>query len=107
MLTLRAIFGLSLLAVAIAGGGWASWANIRSARGPKERGFVVRICILSWLLILSMLGLMYILPSPYRYAAMFFYFIGLPVLIYRWSKTHQLIRLLEARDENGAGSPPK
>jgi len=106
MLTIRAIFGLSLLAIALVGGGWASWANIRAAQGPKERGFVIRICLLSWLLILSMLGLMYILPSPLRYAAMLFYFVGLPALIYRWSRTHQLIRRLEARTEKGSDRSP-
>jgi len=97
MLTFKAIFGFSLLGLALVGGGWASWVNIRTARGPRERAFVIRICVVSWLLILSMLGLMYVLGSPYRYAAMLFYFIGLPLLIYRWSKTHQLIRLMEDR----------
>ena len=100
MLTFRAMFGLTLLAVALIGGGLASWSNIRQTQGPRERAFVIRICIIAWVLILSMLGLMYVLPVPYRYAVMLFYFFGLPVLIYRWSKTHQLIRLMEARDRN-------
>lgn len=105
MLTFRALFGFTLLAVALIGGGLASWSNVRQARGPRERAFVVRICILSWMLILSMLGLMYALPSPYRYGAMLFYFVGLPLLIYRWSKTHQLIRLMEAREQEPAPNP--
>lgn len=97
MLTFRALFGFVLLTLALLGGGWASWVNIRQARGPRERRFVLRICVLSWILVLSMLGLMYVLPSPYRYAAMLFYFVGLPLMIYQWSKTHQLIRMLESR----------
>lgn len=97
MLTIKAIFGFTLLGLAIVGGGWASWVNVRTARGPRERAFVIRICVVSWALILSMLGLMYLLAAPYRYAIMMFYFLGLPILIYRWSKTHQLIRLMEER----------
>lgn len=100
MLTFKAMFGLTLLAIAIGGGGWASWVNIRQAQGPRERSFVIRICLISWLLILSMLGCMYALPSPLRYAAVLFYFAGLPLLIYRWAKTHQLIRKLEARPQD-------
>ncbi len=106
MLTFRAMFGLTLVAVALIGGGWASWANIQQTKGPRERRFVVRICVSAWLLILSMLGLMYILPPPYRYVVMLFYFFGVPFLIYRWSKTHQLIRLMEARDAEPTAAPP-
>jgi len=100
MLTIQAIFGFALLGIAFVGGGWASWVNIRTARGPRERAFVIRICVVAWLLILSMLALMYLLESPFRYAVMLFYFFGMPVLIYRWSKTHQLIRLVEDRADS-------
>lgn len=98
MLRFQIIAGLILLGIALIGGGLASWSNIRQARGPRERAFVIRVCLLSWALILSMLGLMYLLPSPYRYVAMLAYFVGLPLLIYRWARTHQLIRLLEERE---------
>jgi hypothetical protein len=100
MLTFQALFGLSLLAIALLGGAAASWSNIRHSRGPKERAFVIRMCAVAWSLILSMLALMYLLPAPYRYAAMLFYFIGLPWLIYSWSKKHQLIRMLDAREQD-------
>jgi len=104
MLRIQIIMGLVLLGVALVGGGLASWSNIRQTRGPRERSFVIRVCLLSWLLILSMLGLMYLLPAPYRYVAMLVYFVGLPILIYRWAKTHQLIRQLDARE--GAEAKP-
>lgn len=107
MLTFRAIFGLTLVGFAVIGGGWASWVNIRQTRGPRERSFVVRICVAAWLLILSMLGLMYVLPAPYKYLAMLFYFFGVPFLIYRWSKTHQLIRLMESRTADSASAANK
>lgn len=104
MLSIQAISGIFLVAVAVIGGGFATLANIRGARGPRERLFVIRICVAAWLLIASMLALMYFLPSPWRYAAMFFYFFGLPWLIYRWSKQHQLIRMLDEREKGEANT---
>ena len=101
MLSLQAIFGLTLVAIALIGGGVATYANVRNARGPRERAFVWRVCVAGWALIISMLALMYLLPVPYRYLTIFVYFVICPWLIYRWSNTHQLIRILEQREHTG------
>lgn len=105
MFSATTIFGLVLVSVALIGGGVATYANIRNAKGPRERAFVLRICIAGWAIILSMLALMYVLEPPYRYITAFAYFVVTPWLIYRWSTTHQLIRILESRerDEQSAG----
>lgn len=103
MLSLQAITGITLVAVALIGGGVATYANVRNARGPRERAFVWRVCVAGWSLIVSMLALMYLLPAPYRYLTVFVYFVICPWLIYRWSNTHQLIRILEKREHNGEG----
>lgn len=104
MLSASAIVGLTLVSVALVGGGIATYANIRNARGPRERAFVIRICVAGWTLILSMLALMYWLHPPYRYITVFVYFFVTPWLIYRWSNTHQLIRILEQRERDDAAS---
>jgi hypothetical protein len=101
MLSLQAIFGITLVAIALIGGGVATYANVRHARGPRERTFVWRVCVAGWALIISMLALMYLLPAPYRYLTIFVYFVICPWLIYRWSNTHQLIRILEQREHTG------
>jgi peptidoglycan/LPS O-acetylase OafA/YrhL len=98
MLSFKFIFGLLLVAIALGVGIIASVHNVRNARGPKERAFVLRACVVIWIVVLSMLACMYFLPSPYRYIALFVYLVISPILIYRWSTTHQLIRLLEQRD---------
>jgi len=103
MLSLQAITGITLVAIALIGGGVATYANVRNARGPRERAFVWRVCVAGWSLIVSMLALMYLLPAPYRYLTVFVYFVICPWLIYRWSNTHQLIRILEKREHNGEG----
>jgi hypothetical protein len=102
MISFPALLGIALVLAALAGGAYASYENIRAARGPRERRFVVRACAIGWLLMLSMLVLIYVSPSPYRYLIALAYFIAAPILIYRWSRTHQLIRALDAREKNAA-----
>lgn len=103
MFSPQAIIGSLLVALALIGGGVATYANVRNARGPRERAFVWKVCVAGWGLILSMLFLMYLLPAPYRYITVFVYFVVCPWLIYRWSNTHQLIRILEKRERDGDG----
>ena len=101
MLNPEAMLGIVLLAVALGGGAYASFKNLRGARGPKEKSFVVRVCVLGWLLMLSMPVVLYLLPPPWRYLALAAYLIGVPVLIYRWATIHQLIRIVEGRKHDG------
>ncbi len=103
MLSFKALMGLALVGAALLGGGWASYANLRGARGPRERRFVARVCAIGWLIVLSMLALIYLLPPPYRYLVALAYFAGTPILVYRWSSRHQLLRILDEREAN-AGS---
>ena len=98
MPSLKFLVGGIALLVAIAVGTMASYHSYRGARGPRERAYVLRVSLYFWGLILSMLGLVYYLPSPYRFAPAAAYFIGLPLLVYRWAKNHQLIRVMEARE---------
>lgn len=102
MLSTRALFGLILVGLALVGGAYATYANLRDARGPREKRFVTRVCALGWLIILSMLALIYGLPAPYRYLVALLYFVGTPFIIYRWSLTHQMLRVLDERDNDAA-----
>ena len=102
MLSFKAMLGLLLVGVALAGGGWASYVNLRDARGPRERRFVAQVCTIGWLIVLSMLALIYFLHAPYRYLVAIAYFIGTPILVYRWSITHQLLRVLDERERDDA-----
>lgn len=102
MLSFKAMLGLLLVGIALVGGGWASFVNLRDARGPRERRFVAQVCVIGWLIVLSMLALIYILDAPYRYLVALAYCIGTPMLIYRWSTTHQLLRVLDERERDAA-----
>jgi amino acid transporter len=102
--TVEFIAGGALFGVAFVVGGLASYRNIRNSRGPRERKYVLRMCGLSWLVILSMLCCAYALTAPLLYYVMAAYFIVTPVLFYRWTTTHQLIRELERRESNDKAS---
>lgn len=100
MLSFTAFIGFLLVAVALGGGAYASYMNIKNARGPRERRFVARACAVGWTLVLSMLLMVYFLPSPYRYAVVVLYFLIMPPLIYRWALTHQMLRLIDERERS-------
>lgn len=96
------IFGIVILVLLIAGGALGTLSNIRGTRGPRERRFVIRACMGAWALFLSLVALVILLPSPYRWIAGILFFVLIPAMIYRWATRHQLIRILEER-EKGAG----
>jgi hypothetical protein len=101
MMSLKAIIGFSIMGVALLIGIVASVLSVSGAKGPKERQFVIRACLGWWAIILSMLVLLYYVPSPYRFYLFAGYLILYPVLIYKWSTLHQLIRMVEQREAGG------
>ncbi len=98
MISPTAIIGGAMFLGAIGIGVYASWLNISRARGPKERSFVALVSVLCWALLLSLLGFAFFLRPPWLYLVLFVYFVLCPILVYRWSMKHQLIRLAEQRD---------
>ena len=53
-----------------------------------------------WLLVLSMFLVLSIAPDRYRYYVLGAYFTVCPVLLYKWSTMHQLIRMLDQREHD-------
>lgn len=97
-LSARATIGLVIMATAIGGGILATYYNVRNAIGPKEKAFVSQVCVVSWLIVFSLLLFAYFLPSPHRFVVAALYLIVCPLLVYRWTNKHQLIRMIEQRD---------
>ncbi len=95
------LFGL-LLVVACAGIGlYASWSNVRNAKGPKEKAYVRRNCIIVFVSVAISLALMYVLPSPYRFLVLIPYLVFVPMYIHRSVTRRQLIRVLDERERTG------
>jgi ABC-type transport system involved in multi-copper enzyme maturation permease subunit len=98
-LSARAILGILVMGTAILGGVIATYYNVRNVSGPKERAFVVQVCTVSWLIVFSLLLLTYFLPSPHRFVVAALYLLVCPLMVYRWTNKHQLIRMIEERSE--------
>jgi hypothetical protein len=102
MPSIQVIVGATLMLVALAAGALGTWHNIRSAQGPRERRLVIRSSLALWLLVGSMLAVVYVAPTKYRFAVLLVYFIVCPILLYRWTLMHQLARLADQRDSDEA-----
>lgn len=100
MISLSALIGFSLFFTALGVGIVASYLSVQRSRGPKERAFVLRISLSCWALIVLLLTTAYFLRPPWLYLVMAIYFIGCPLLVYRWSTQHQLIRMVEEREHD-------
>lgn len=98
MISISALVGIIFFLFAIGVGAAASYLNVKRAQGPKEKSFVLKVSIVSWLVIFSMLACAYFLKPPVLYLVMAGYFIVCPILVYQWSTKHQLIRLVEQRE---------
>jgi hypothetical protein len=89
------LLGLVMVLAAFGMASAATVTAIRNTRGPRERAFVVANCVAAWVVIVVLLALMAITPSPYRYVLLVAYCIHLPFVTYRFATKQQLIRRLD------------
>jgi Na+/alanine symporter len=54
-------------AVGVAGGLLGTYFGVRSAKGPRERGFLIRAAISCWVLVLAFAAGLALIPGWYRY----------------------------------------
>lgn len=99
MLSFPALIGSVIFLAALGMGVTATYLNVKRAQGPRERTFVLRISLMCWALLLTLLASAYFLRPPWLYLVMFGYFVVCPILVYRWSTKHQLLRVVERREE--------
>ena len=94
------IGGLVGAVVGLAGGVIGTYCSIRNTHGPRERQFMVRAAIVTWIAGLTFLVLLFVLPSLWRWLLWIPYGILLPTGILLGNRRHQQIRREEA-----AGAP--
>jgi hypothetical protein len=82
----------------LAGGAIGTYFSIKNTNGPKERQFMVRCAVYMWLGISVFLGLLFLLPNPYRWLLFIPYGVALPFAIIKVNKTQARIRAEEAGD---------
>lgn len=84
--------------IGVAGGAIGTYFSITNTNGPMERAFMVKVSVIAWVAILLFLGLMMLLPSPYRFLLWIPYAVLLPLGIIKTNK-----RVTEIREsEHGA-----
>ncbi len=83
-------------AIGLAGGVIGTYCSIRNTNGPRERRFMVRAAVVTWVGVLLFLALLFSLPSPWRLFLWIPYGILLPVGILLGNRRQQQIRREEA-----------
>ncbi len=79
------------------GGLIGTYASIRNAKSPRERAFTIKASIIIWVVGIVFLTLLFVLPTPWRFALWIPYGILLPFGIITWNKTQQKIRSEESQ----------
>jgi uncharacterized membrane protein YfcA len=85
--------------IGLIGGIIGTYFSIKNTNGPRERAFMVKAGIVCWIAILLFLGLMFALPTPYRYFVWIPYSILLPLGIRFGNRTQQRIRREESQNQ--------
>jgi hypothetical protein len=92
--TVGAIVGCVL---GLLGGAAGTYFSIRNARGPRERAFVVKASVITWVAVIAFLAGLLVLPSPYRFGLWAPYAILLAYGVRAWNRSQARIREEEAR----------
>ena len=85
---------LAFSALGVAGGGIGTYWSIRNTNGPRERAFMVRVSIITWLVVTMFVAALMLFPKPYNWLLWIPYGIALPLAVRRWNR-----RQLEIRSE--------
>ena len=80
------------------GGIIGTYCSIKNTNGPRERAFVIKVCVIGWIAILVFVGLMIALPNPYRHFLWIPYGILLPLSIIKGNRKQQKIRQEESQN---------
>lgn len=96
------ITGICLITLSLLAGVVAATSGVKSARGPRERAFVRRACVASWILISVFIAAAVMLPAPYNWISAVVFVFAVPAAIYRWTTQRQLLRELEERERRSA-----
>ncbi len=78
--------------VGVIGGAFGTYLSIKNTAGPRERQFMVRVAVVTWVAVTAFLGLLFVLPSPYRWLIWIPYGVALPLAIVSLNRKQQAIR---------------
>jgi len=91
------VFGIALGAsLGVLGGAIGTYFSIKNTFGPRERAFMIRISIITWIAVSMFVAALMLLPKPYNFLLWIPYCIALPLAIMRWNRKQLEIRNQES-----------
>jgi hypothetical protein len=96
--TLGLLGGLAGAAIGVLGGAFGTYVSIHNTQGPRERAFVIRASVICWVLAVTFVATVLLLPSPHRYIVWLPYAVVLFVAIRLWNKGQSRIRKEESAE---------
>lgn len=84
--------------IGLIGGIIGTYASIHNTSGPRERAFTIRASAIGWIIGITFLLLLFLLPTPWRFLLWIPYGIILPIGIITWNRKQQEIRKEESRE---------
>jgi hypothetical protein len=78
------IFSVSL---GVLGGAIGTYFSVKNTSGPRERAFMIRVSIFTWIAVSIFVAALMFLPKPYNWLLWIPYGIALPLTIIRWNKS--------------------
>lgn len=81
----------------LAGGIVGTYFSIRNTNGPRERAFMIKASIVTWIALAGFLLLLLLLPPPYNFLLWIPYGILLPLGIVKCNKRLAELRNQESR----------
>ena len=91
--------------IGVAGGVFGTYCSIKKTNGPRERAFMIKASVIGWIALLVFLGLMFVLPYPYRWFLWIPFGLLLPLGIIVSNTKQQKIREEESQDDSSQPSP--
>ena len=82
-------------AFGILGGVIGTFFSLKNTQSPRERQFMIRVAVGTWLCVTLFLVLLLLLPSPYRWLMWIPYAIVLPLAIISLNRKQRAIRANE------------
>jgi hypothetical protein len=83
-------------ALGVLGGAVGTYFSIKNTSGPRERAFMIRIAIFTWILITAFVCGLFALPRPFNFLLWVPYGIALPLAVLWCNRRQSKIRAEEA-----------
>lgn len=74
------------------GGAIGTYFSIKNTNGPRERAFMIKASVITWIAVSVFLIMLLVIPMPYNYLVWIPYGILLPIGIYKINKTQADLR---------------